>query len=147
LDFSPTCLTGVEDLVVVGGQRSQLVVKHTSTGWMKAKTIGGQINNCVTLLMEGRAGGGPKVVVGNNDETIRILSLPDLGTDTCIQVGAAVNYRIKHVLVILLFIYSILVSISPDGRMMGCVGDMNEVYIYDLADRNKQIFTFKSTFN
>lgn len=131
--------------MAVGGQRSQLVVKHTSTGWVKAKTIGGQINNCVTLMVEGRAGvGGPKVVVGNNDETIRILSLPDLGTDTCIQVGAAVNYRTQLKSCPIYFIFA-LVSVSPDGRMMACVGDMNEVYIYDLTYGNKHIFTFKST--
>lgn len=112
--------------MAVGGQRSQLLVKHTSSNWSALKTLGGAINNCIAISA-GRS--GPRVLVGNNDETIKVISIPDLGTVTTLPIGAAVNY----------------ISINPDSTMMACVGDCNSVMLFDISqpDAFKQIGTLK----
>lgn len=58
---------------------------------ISAKVLGGAINNCVAI-MEGSD--GPRILVGNNDETIKIVTIPDLGIQTTINLDAAVNYSI-----------------------------------------------------
>lgn len=90
------------------------------------KTIGGAINNCLTI-QEGSE--GCRILVGNNDETIKVVSVPDMGTVTTIPIGAAVNY----------------LSISPNGKMLACVGDTNDVLLFDIGqpDSYKMVGCFK----
>lgn len=126
LDFSPTCIAAKDDFLAVGGQRSQLLVKHLGLDWVGTKTIGGSINNCLAIST---AQGGPHVYVGNNDETIKVISVPGMGAVTTIPVGCAVNY----------------LAISPDQTRMACVGDSREVLVFDISGREpyKVISTLK----
>jgi hypothetical protein len=64
---------------------------------------------------------GPRVLVGNNDETIKVVSIPDLGTVTTLPIGSAVNY----------------ISVSPDQKLMACVGDCNDVMIFGLTEADR----------
>ncbi|KAF9974607.1 hypothetical protein BGZ73_001976 [Actinomortierella ambigua] len=57
------------------------------------------------------------LTASNNDETIKVYSLPGLEPLTSIQLPVAVNYA----------------SVSPDGRKMVAVGDSNEVFVFDIT--------------
>lgn len=118
LDFSPTCIAAYEDMLAVGGQRSQLLVKHTASNWSALKSLGGAINNCIAMYMSSE---GPRVMVGNNDETIKVVSIPDLGTVTTLPIGSAVNY----------------ISVNPDQTLMACVGDSTDVMVFGLREQDR----------
>ncbi|KAJ3119622.1 hypothetical protein HK100_000219 [Physocladia obscura] len=59
----------------------------------------------------------PRLFICNNDETIKIYTLPGLQRITSIQLPTAVNYA----------------SVSPDGKKLCAVGDNNQVFLYDVT--------------
>ncbi|KAJ1552658.1 hypothetical protein HK096_010935 [Nowakowskiella sp. JEL0078] len=61
--------------------------------------------------------GSTRLLISNNDETIKVYSLPGLQRITSIQLPTAVNHA----------------AVSPDGKMMVAVGDTNSVYLYDIS--------------
>ena len=61
--------------------------------------------------------GSTRLLICNNDETIKVYSLPGLQRITSIALPTAVNYA----------------AVSPDGRKMVAVGDSNQVYLYDVT--------------
>ena len=61
--------------------------------------------------------GSVRIYICNNDETIKVYSLPDLQRITTINLPTAVNYA----------------SISPDGSKLLAVGDSPQVYLYDIS--------------
>ncbi len=77
------------------------------------KTLGGSINNCI-CIQSTRA--GPRILVGNNDETVKVVSVPDMTVTTTIPAGKAVNYM----------------AVSHDQRWMACVSDGNDLLMYDV---------------
>jgi WD40 repeat protein len=103
--------------LAVGGQRSQLVVRRLDTGWFGQISVGGSINNalCISKQQEGL-----RLLICNNDETIKVYSLPELNRVCSISVPTAVNYC----------------AVSPDGRKMAAVGDSNQVYLYDIRSNS-----------
>lgn len=60
-------------------------------------------------------------MVGNNDETIKVVSIPDLGTVTTLPIGSAVNY----------------ISVNPDQTLMACVGDSTDVMVFGLGEQDR----------
>lgn len=76
--------------------------------------VGGAINNAVTLSKYGEQ---VRLLVCNNDETIKIFSLPTLDQVCNIKLPTAANYA----------------SVSPDGRWMVAVGDSNQVFLYEVT--------------
>ncbi|KAJ3083501.1 hypothetical protein HK102_001038, partial [Quaeritorhiza haematococci] len=60
---------------------------------------------------------GVRLLICNNDETIKVYSLPGLQRITSISLPTAVNYC----------------AVSPDGRKMVAVGDSNQVFLYDVS--------------
>ncbi|KAL7747265.1 hypothetical protein RI367_007318 [Sorochytrium milnesiophthora] len=64
-----------------------------------------------------QGGAHTRLYVCNNDETIKIYSLPDLQRITSISLPTAVNN----------------LSVSPDGRKMVAVGDSNQIFLYDIT--------------
>lgn len=100
--------------VAAGGQRSQLIVRQLNSTWFAQTTVGGSINNamCISEHL-----GGPRLLICNNDETIKVYTLPGLQRTASISLPTAVNYC----------------SVSPDGRKMIAVGDSNQVFMYDIS--------------
>ncbi|KAG0257053.1 hypothetical protein BG011_004193 [Mortierella polycephala] len=114
LTFRPTSLTASCGYLAAGGQRSQLMVKQLNSTWHAHTSVGGSINNalCISEHL-----GGTRLLISNNDETIKIYSLPGLQRLTSIQLPTAVNYA----------------SVSPDGRKMVAVGDSNQVFLFEIS--------------
>ncbi|KAG0256248.1 cleavage and polyadenylation specificity factor subunit 2 [Actinomortierella ambigua] len=114
LPFHPTSLTASCGYLAAGGQRSQLMVRQLNSNWCAHTSVGGSINNalCISEHL-----GGTRLLISNNDETIKVYSLPGLEPLTSIKLPVAVNYA----------------SVSPDGRKMVAVGDSNEVFLFDIS--------------
>ncbi|KAG0344493.1 hypothetical protein BG004_004445 [Podila humilis] len=114
LNFPPTSLTSSCGYIAAGGQRGQLMVQQLSSDWSALTTVGGSINNalCISEHL-----GGTRLLISNNDNTIKVYSIPSMEPLTNIALPTAVNYA----------------SVSPDGRKMVAVGDSTEVYLYDIS--------------
>ncbi|KAJ2622951.1 hypothetical protein GGI25_001573 [Coemansia spiralis] len=141
LEFDPVSLAIGGDFIVVGGQRAELAVARLSDP--SSPTVvrsGGSINNFVALdpsqpvlprrrfrdsaafVEDGvtnlnimSSNDMPRLLVCNNDHTVRLMSLPDLRIVTELKFPTAVNYA----------------AISPDGAKMCVVGDSNEVFLFN----------------
>ncbi|KAI1316868.1 hypothetical protein EDD11_009358 [Mortierella claussenii] len=128
LSFPPTSLTAACGYLAAGGQRNQLMVRQMNSNWFAHTSVGGSINNalCISEHL-----GGTRLLISNNDETIKVYSLPGLQRLTSIQLPTAVNYA----------------SVSPDGRKMVAVGDSNQVFLYDIsvAAGYRKIGTYTAT--
>ncbi|KAH6573721.1 hypothetical protein BASA60_005903 [Batrachochytrium salamandrivorans] len=96
LTFSPTSMATGYGYLAAGGQRSQLVVRDLNSSWHAQTTVGGSINNAMCIFSHG---GSTRLMICNNDKTIKIFSLPDLRRVASISLPTAVNYA----------------SVSPDG--------------------------------
>lgn len=101
--------------MAAGGQRSQLMVRRLDSDWSAQMTVGGSINNALCITKQ--ANGQVRILICNNDETIKIYSLPDLQRITSLSFPTAVNYA----------------SVSPDGTKMVVVGDTSQVYLYHIS--------------
>ncbi|KAJ8325821.1 hypothetical protein QVD99_001544 [Batrachochytrium dendrobatidis] len=114
LSFSPTSMTTGCGYLAAGGQRSQLVVRDLNSSWHVQTTVGGSINNAMCISNHA---GSTRLLICNNDKTIKILSLPDLRRVSNISLPTAVNYA----------------SVSPDGRKLLAVGDTSEVFLFNIS--------------
>ncbi|KAJ2776283.1 hypothetical protein H4R18_005749 [Coemansia javaensis] len=144
LEFDPVSVAVGGDFVVVGGQRAELAVARLGDPAATTTVVrsGGSINNFVTLDRVPPPGprrrrlqrdsavfaddgvtslnitserDAPRLLVCNNDHTVRLMSLPDLGLVTELTFPTAVNYA----------------AVSPDGARMCVVGDTNEVFLFN----------------
>jgi hypothetical protein len=77
-------------------------------------TVGGSINNALCIS---KFNDQTRILICNNDETIKVYSLPDLQRITTISFPTAVNYA----------------SVSPDGSKMVVVGDTAQVFLYAIT--------------
>ncbi|KAJ2777615.1 hypothetical protein GGI15_004451 [Coemansia interrupta] len=144
LAFDPVSMAVGGDYIVVGGQRAELAVGRLSEpSETTVVRVGGSINNFVALdqppssmsaagvrrrlrdsaaftddgvtsLNITGAQDVPRLLVCNNDHTVRLLSLPTLNLLTELRFPTAVNYA----------------SVSPDGAKMCVVGDSNQVFLF-----------------
>eukprot|EP00126_Sphaerothecum_destruens_P014422 Sdes_comp25028_c0_seq1m22644 len=107
LTFSPTSMTVGCGYVAAGGQRSQLMVRNMELGSSFITSVGGSINNsmCISKHLD-----DTRLLISNNDETIKIYSLPSLTHISNISMPTAVNYS----------------AVSPDGTKMVAVGDSKQ---------------------
>ncbi|RKP26200.1 WD40-repeat-containing domain protein [Syncephalis pseudoplumigaleata] len=113
LPFTPVSMAVGCGYVAAGGQRSQLSIRELDNNWCVAWHIGGTINNAIHIS---RHLDQNRIVVCNNDQTIKAFTLPDLNKVATVQLPVAVNHA----------------SISPDGRRMVAVGDSNEIFMFDV---------------
>ncbi|KAI8899960.1 WD40-repeat-containing domain protein [Globomyces pollinis-pini] len=113
--FSPTSVTAGYGYLAAGGQRSQLMVRKLDSDWTAQMNVGGSINNALSISQHA---GQIRILVCNNDETIKIYSLPDLQRVTTITFPTAVNYA----------------AVSPDGRKLIAVGDSSQVIMYNITN-------------
>ncbi|KND01502.1 uncharacterized protein SPPG_09104 [Spizellomyces punctatus DAOM BR117] len=114
LTFSPTSITTGHGFLAAGGQRSQLMVRQLSSNWCAHTTVGGSINNAMCISQHL---GGTRLLICNNDETIKVYSLPGMQRITSVSLPTAVNYA----------------AVSPDGRKMVAVGDSPQVFLFDIS--------------
>ena len=89
LAFSPTSIASGCGYLAAGGQRSQLVVRHLNSAWQGSTAVGGSINNAICISQHLN---DTRILISNNDETIKIYSLPSLTRVTDITLPTAVNY-------------------------------------------------------
>lgn len=59
--------------VAAGGQRSQLMVRDLDSNWFAQTTVGGSINNAMCISKHPKGSMGPRLLICNNDETIKVL--------------------------------------------------------------------------
>ncbi|KAJ2958256.1 hypothetical protein NQZ79_g6136 [Umbelopsis isabellina] len=122
LTFAPTSLTAGYGYLAAGGQRSELVVRELNGSWAVTTTTGGSINNGLCIS---DTNGEKRLLVSNNDETIKVYSLPSMRLIDNICLPTAVNG----------------VTISPDGRHMVAVGDSNEVFMFNITNSGEYVHT------
>ncbi|KAJ2690890.1 hypothetical protein IWW39_000399 [Coemansia spiralis] len=143
LEFDPVSMAVGGDYIVVGGQRAELAVARLSDPSSSTVVVrsGGSINNFVALDRQPSAAmprrrfrdsaafvedgvtnlsimdsqNTPRLLVCNNDHTVRLMSLPGLDLLTELKFPTAVNYA----------------AISPDGTKMCVVGDSNLVFLFN----------------
>ncbi|ORZ38126.1 WD40-repeat-containing domain protein [Catenaria anguillulae PL171] len=114
LAFPPTCMTTGLGYLVVGGQRSQLMVRELRSNWFQHLSVGGCINNSLVVAQHG---GQSRLLVCNNDETIKIYNMPSMNRIASLSLPTAVNYA----------------AASPDGTKLVAVGDTNQVFLFDVS--------------
>ncbi|KAJ2327253.1 hypothetical protein GGI00_004510 [Coemansia sp. RSA 2681] len=143
LEFDPVSMAVGDDYIVVGGQRAELAVARLSDPSSSTVVVrsGGSINNFVAVDQQPMAAMSrrrfrdsaafaedgvtnlnimnsqsmPRLLVCNNDHTVRLLSLPGLELLTELKFPTAVNYA----------------AVSPDGTKMCVVGDSNLVFLFN----------------
>jgi hypothetical protein len=96
------------------------MVRQLNGSWLSQTTVGGSINNALCISNHPRSTDNlsdTRLLVSNNDETIKIYNLPSLQRITTLGLPTAVNYA----------------SVSNDGRRLCAVGDSNQVFIYDIT--------------
>ena len=115
--FSPPSSTLRHGYLAAGGQRSQLMVRRLDSDWSAQMTVGGSINNALCITKHPNNNDQLRILICNNDETIKVYSLPDLQRITSLSFPTAVNYA----------------SVSPDGSKMVVVGDTSQVFLYHIS--------------
>ena len=90
------------------------MVKSLTSNWAAQTSIGGSINNSICIAKN--SSGEKRMFVCNNDESIKIFSVPELQRVAFLQLPTAVNHC----------------SVSPDGKKLAAVGDSNQIHLYDI---------------
>jgi WD40 repeat protein len=95
---------------------------------MAQTSIGNAINNAMHISQHRSE---MRLLVCNNDETVKIFSLPTLEHVTSINLHVAVNG----------------LSVSPDGTKMVAVGDTNQAFLYSIQGTNYRLVSALPTVN
>lgn len=105
------------------------------------------MNNSITLSKHHN---GVRVTVCNNDQSVCIMSVPNMERIATLRMPAAINHGkcgCEKGLCIygLTDLCPITASVSPDGRMMLMVGDNGMVYLYEItaSDDYKQMAVYQ----
>jgi WD40 repeat protein len=72
--------------------------------------------------------------VSNNDASVRIFTVPDLRLIETIQFPTAINHSKFCFITGKGDLFSVIASVSPDGRTMISVGDDNRVHVYNVTN-------------
>lgn len=78
-------------------------------------TVGGAINNSLVLSKHGND--DVRLMVCNNDQSIKVFSVPSMNLVATMTFENAVNN----------------VGVSPDGKLMAVVGDSNQVQLHSIS--------------
>jgi hypothetical protein len=125
--------------------------------WAITTTTGGSINNGVTVA---ETNGDKRLLVSNNDETIKVFSIPSMHLIDSLCLPTAVNggktkkkiipaYVSKQTPVcfsisslgVFVNLRLVLVTVSPNGRHMVAVGDSNEVFVFNITSSGEYVHT------
>ena len=78
--------------------------------------VGGAINN--SLVLSKHSEDDVRLMICNNDQTIKIFSVPNMNLITTLNYSAAVNN----------------VGVSPDGKIIAVVGDSNQIHLHAISN-------------
>eukprot|EP00033_Pygsuia_biforma_P005035 GCRY01005527.1.p1 GENE.GCRY01005527.1~~GCRY01005527.1.p1 ORF type:complete len:334 (-),score=43.57 GCRY01005527.1:932-1933(-) len=118
LNYAPTCMTASKEYLVAGGQNSQLTLMDRLSNRTLFNTgVGGSINNSLLLTPTKSP---EKLLISNNDCTLKIFSLPSMTHLHNIDSNVAVNHA----------------SVSPDQRFLITLGDTPQVHLRSFGDNN-----------
>ncbi|KAF9580544.1 hypothetical protein BGW38_002755, partial [Lunasporangiospora selenospora] len=89
LPFKPNSITSANGYLAVGGQKGQVMVRQLYGNWSTQLTVNANINNalCISKHLD-----GTRLLVCNNDQTIKIFSLPGMTRLPDITFPTAVNH-------------------------------------------------------
>ncbi|KAI9304674.1 WD40-repeat-containing domain protein [Cunninghamella echinulata] len=114
MGYPPTCMTTGYGYWAAGGQRGDLTLHDLNSDYQVITTSPScTINNGLCFAKHGQ---DIRLLVSNNDSTIRVYSVPLLQLIETIDFRTAVNHS----------------SVSPDGSMMVSVGDDNNIHLFKL---------------
>ena len=75
-----------------GGQKGQVLIKKIDGSWMAQTTVSDTINNSIHLCNAGQDGDeNLRVLISNNDQTVKIYSVPSMEHFATLKLNAAVN--------------------------------------------------------
>lgn len=114
LSFFPSSITAACGYAAAGGEKSELMIRKMDETWFASTQVGGSINNSLLVFEHSF---GTRLYVSNNDQSIKVFSLPNLESVTTISLPTAVNYT----------------AVSPDGTRMVAVGDTPEVFVFGIS--------------
>ncbi|KAI8646240.1 WD40-repeat-containing domain protein [Parasitella parasitica] len=116
IGYPPTCMASGYGYWAAGGQRGDLTLKDTSSDYQVSITTspGCTINNGLSFSY---LNGEIRLLVSNNDASIRVFTVPDLELIDTLDFRTAVNHT----------------SVSPDGKKMITVGDDNRVQLFNIT--------------
>ncbi|KAI8072404.1 WD40-repeat-containing domain protein [Gongronella butleri] len=115
MGYPPTCMTTGYGFWAAGGQRGDLTLRDLNSDYQVTITSSPSctINNGLCFA---KIGQDIRLLVSNNDATIRVFSVPLLQLLETIDFRTAVNHS----------------SVSPDGTMMVSVGDDSTIHLFKL---------------
>lgn len=126
LEYEPTCMSVGYGYVASGGAMSQLDVCDLRDGQRVFHAdVCDNENNSVSFGKN--AEGEVVLLVTNNDEKVRIYSVPRMKRLHTIVCPVPINYA----------------ALSPDGTHMVCVGDSPDTYLYHIGDACSCVGTFR----
>lgn len=101
-------------------------MKSTETPWSYESTSGKYVNNSVCIS---KSLGEARLLLCNNDETVRVYTLPGMTKLNTLKFNTAVNYA----------------SVSPDGRKLVVIGDSPKVHLFAISKGEyTRVHTFSS---
>ncbi|GMH33131.1 hypothetical protein BSKO_00965 [Bryopsis sp. KO-2023] len=120
LDFAPNCMTVGEGYIAAGGPTSQLMITQLSDGSeVYRDDVGGTVNNSL-LIKDGPM--GLLLYVCNNDETVKVYSLPSMTPHTTLKFPVSMNYA----------------AVDDQCEYMVSVGDSNVTYLHQATPSGYQ---------
>ncbi|KAG1840734.1 WD40-repeat-containing domain protein [Suillus subalutaceus] len=147
LTFIPNTLSSLNlsdsphTLLAAGGQDTEIHLSlhspsRTRALWQFSRRLNGSINNSVLLARAFNSSHEPRLVVSNNDWTVRLYDVPlrvrwaqDLRCCGTLTLEEPVNHS----------------SISPDGRTLLSVGDSPRIYLHSLSGNDQLTFNRVTT--
>lgn len=147
LAFIPNTLSSLtlsdspHTLLAAGGQDTEIHLSlhspsRTRALWQFSRKLSGSINNSVLLSRAFDSSNEPRLVVSNNDWTVRLYDVPlrargaqDLRCCGALRLKEPVNHS----------------SISPDGRTLLSVGDSPRIYLHSLSGSARLSFNRVTT--
>ena len=102
------------------------MVRNMELGTSFITSVGGSINNsmCISEHLD-----DTRLLISNNDETIKIYSLPSLTHISNLTMPTAVNYS----------------AVSPDGGKMVAVGDSKQGWLFEVRNGYHRVASFTAT--
>ncbi|KAI9260798.1 WD40-repeat-containing domain protein [Sporodiniella umbellata] len=121
IGYKSTCIASGFGYLAAGGQHGDLILKDTKSDYERCITSspGCTINN--GLCFSRCSNGEKRLLVSNNDSSIRVFSVPDLNLIDTINFKTPVNNT----------------CVSPDGEKMVAVGDDNSVHLFNISFSGK----------
>mmetsp|Transcript_13099 Transcript_13099/g.39656 ORF Transcript_13099/g.39656 Transcript_13099/m.39656 type:complete len:442 (-) Transcript_13099:685-2010(-) len=116
LSYKPTSMTVGEGCIATGGTSGQVEVRSLDGSFSFKGNTRGSVNNALHICPDGT--GKAQLFVANNDQTIKVHALPDMGRTAVIQTETAINSQ----------------SLHPDARRLAAVGDTPHLYMFEAAE-------------